>query len=144
TTLRMHGIGELRPQLEQRARQPDLARQVCIAGPLDAVQLASALRAARVLVIPSRIESIPLILGDGAQAGVVVIGTDVGDVGRVIRAEGLGSVVPPEDPNALADALLAELDDRRARRTAAHSHFSFEATARRLLAALEAAPGEVA
>jgi glycosyltransferase involved in cell wall biosynthesis len=137
TTLRMHGIGELRPQLERRVAALGLAASVTVEGPIDAPALAAALRATRVLAIPSRIESIPLILGDAAQAGARVVATETGDVGRLVREHGLGQIAPAGDVPALASALLRELDRPRDPRAGPQgASFDPEIQARRLVASL--------
>jgi glycosyltransferase involved in cell wall biosynthesis len=52
------------------------------------------------------------IVGRAAAAGKPVIVSDVGDIGPTVREHGLGLVVEPEDPQALADAIRGFLDDR--------------------------------
>ena len=94
--LRLHGQGTLRPHLERQVEQLGLQDVVTVAGSLSAVEVAGALACAKVLVIPSRIESIPLILGDAMQAGVPVVATEVGDMGELVRRHKLGITVPPE------------------------------------------------
>ena len=83
-----------------------------IRGPIDAVGLANALAGAKVLAIPSRIESVPLILGDAIQAGCPVVATDCGDMGSVVVRYGLGVVVPPEDPGAMLAGIQRALAGR--------------------------------
>jgi glycosyltransferase involved in cell wall biosynthesis len=132
-TLRLHGAGELAPRLAARARRTDLAGRVRVEGPLAAPELAAALAATRLLVVPSRLESVPLILADAAQAGARVVATDVGDMAEVVAALELGGVAPPGDPRALATALARELDrPRSAARTAARPALPDEIFARLL------------
>ena len=59
-----------------------------------------------VVVIPSRRESIPVVLSEAIQSGRPVITTDAGDMRSLVERFGLGVVVPCEAPAALADALL--------------------------------------
>jgi len=105
-TLRLHGLGELRADLEQQVSRLGLTGAVQIGGPLSATEVRAALEAAKVLAIPSRIESVPLILGDAGQAGVPVVVSDVGDMRELVDQGGLGYSVPAEDPAALSEALL--------------------------------------
>ena len=58
------------------------------------------------LLIPSRIESIPVILSDAIQLGTPVIATEVGDMPAVFEEMAIGDTVPPLDPAAFADMLL--------------------------------------
>ncbi|CAN5899399.1 N/A [soil metagenome] len=106
---RMYGTGEMDAPIGARIRDCDLQGSVTIEGPIDAAPLAEMLRSSRFLVIPSRIDSTPIVLGDAIQARVPVIVTDVGDTGALVRRFDLGWVVPPGDPVALADALAEAL-----------------------------------
>jgi glycosyltransferase involved in cell wall biosynthesis len=53
-------------------------------------------------------EAFPLVIGEAMAAGVPVATTDVGDSARLLGPDA-GLVVPPGDPAALADAVLALL-----------------------------------
>lgn len=55
---------------------------------------------------------------DYLWSGLPIVSTDGDAFAGLVRSEGLGRVVPPEDPEALADALRA-LTDAEARRAAA-------------------------
>lgn len=68
-------------------------------------QLLGYFRQASCIVIPSRNESIPLVLGEAMQAGAPLIVSDVGDMGNLARDYGIARVVPPDDAGALAAAL---------------------------------------
>lgn len=109
-TLRLHGEGTLRSKLKQQVERLGLEDVVAVDGPLSAVGVAGAMASARVLAIPSRIESIPLILGDAIQAGLPVVASAVGDMGNLVCRYKLGLTVPPNDAEALAAALLVMLD----------------------------------
>lgn len=119
-TLRLHGEGMLRPELETWVERLGLKDVVTVAGPLSAVGVAGAMASAKVLAIPSRIESIPLILGDAVQAGLPVVASAVGDVGEMVCRDKLGLTVAPNDPEALAAALLAMLDSAKRLEPSSH------------------------
>lgn len=100
------GGGPQEEELRAKVRQDRLERYLRIGGYIGRESLAAYLRAVSCLVIPSRIESIPLVLSDAAQAGCPVIATDVGDMGRLVKEYEVGICVPPESPGALAEAIL--------------------------------------
>jgi glycosyltransferase involved in cell wall biosynthesis len=100
------GGGPQEGLLKAKVRQYRLEQCVRIGGYIGRNDLAAYLRAVRCLIISSRIESIPLILSDAAQAGCPVIATDVGDMGHLVRDYGVGLCVPPESPQALAEGIL--------------------------------------
>ena len=54
------------------------------------------------LIIPSRVESIPLVFVDALQMKLPVIAADTGDLGELVRQFGVGTIVPSGDPHALS------------------------------------------
>lgn len=99
------GEGALRSELERRIAAADLTEQVRFRGKLSDEALRDAYSRADCLVIPSRSESLPLVLTEGVQYGLPVIVTDVGDMGHVATRYRLGAVVPAEAPLRLADSM---------------------------------------
>jgi glycosyltransferase involved in cell wall biosynthesis len=96
------------------------------------------LAAAAVSVLPSLSEGISNSLLESMAAGVPVVATRVGGTPEVIEDGEHGLLVPPGDPQAVADAILAVLGDPElaARLSAngrrrAREEFSFEAVVRR-------------
>lgn len=67
------------------------------------------------LVLASDYEALPVAILEALACGVPQVATDVGGVGEAVTAE-TGRLVPPEDPVALADAIVDVLahPDRRA------------------------------
>ena len=66
---------------------------------------------ADVYVHPSRSEGLGSVLMEAAVAGLPLIGTRVGGIPEVIREGQTGRLIPPNDPNALAQALTQILDN---------------------------------
>lgn len=96
------------------------------------------LAAAAVSVLPSISEGISNTLLESMAAGVPVVATRVGGTPEVIRDGEQGLLVPPGDPQAIADATLAVLGDPAlaARlgaegRRRVREEFSFEAVVHR-------------
>jgi glycosyltransferase involved in cell wall biosynthesis len=87
------------------------------------------LRAAEVLVLPSRAEAMPLVVLEAMAMETPVAATKVYGVAELIRDGVDGRTCPPDDPKALADGLLDLLrDPARARRMArmARSRYASE------------------
>jgi glycosyltransferase involved in cell wall biosynthesis len=70
---------------------------------------------ADVLVVPSRTEGTPRVLVEARAFGCPVIGTAVGGIPTSIADDVDGLLIPPEDPQALAAAILSVANDREFR-----------------------------
>jgi glycosyltransferase involved in cell wall biosynthesis len=99
------GIGQMQAELQAKVEAYGLADCVAINGPITTPVLAAYLEVVDYIVIPSRIESIPVILSDALQKGCPIIATNVGDMGKMLIEYQAGHVVPPEDPLALANTI---------------------------------------
>lgn len=79
----------------------------------------SAYQSADLVALPyTEFSSTSAVLCDAYAHRVPVVASDVGALGRSVRADRSGWTVPPGDPEAFARALLAAVDDRDARRCA--------------------------
>jgi glycosyltransferase involved in cell wall biosynthesis len=65
------------------------------------------LAAADVVVLPSRWEGLPYVVLEAMAVGTPVVATDVTGVREALGEA--GAIVPPEDPGALAEAVVAAL-----------------------------------
>ena len=79
-------------------------------------QMPAEFAAADLFCLPSWWEAMPLSVLEAMAAGLPVVATDVGDVGRAIADGVTGYVVPVRNPEKLADALEPLLVDREQRR----------------------------
>jgi glycosyltransferase involved in cell wall biosynthesis len=103
------GDGPLRQQLADLAEDLDLGSRVHFLGfQSDASAL---MRFLDVLVVPSLSEGSPLVTLEAMAAGVPVVASAVGGIPDQIRHDKEGLLVPPDDTDALGDALLALLRD---------------------------------
>lgn len=82
-------------------------RDIDIRGPLEHDTLLGLIASARMVVLPSRAEAMPLVLLEAMAAGCAVVSTAVGAIPTLLSG-GSGVVVPPGDTDALTDT-LAEL-----------------------------------
>jgi len=100
------GMGPLERDLERRVLQYGLKEYVTIQGPVDEYTMTALLKKCDALVIPSRVESIPVVLSDALQLDCNLIVTDVGDMGPLVRSHQAGIVVENLSPEALKEAIL--------------------------------------
>jgi glycosyltransferase involved in cell wall biosynthesis len=79
---------------------------------LSSVEVAAALNDAWVLVLPSRSEGMGRVLVEAFCRGRGVVGTRAGSIPDLVADGVSGVLVQPDDPAALADALVRVLSDR--------------------------------
>lgn len=89
--------------LRTHAATLGLADNVRFHGPMPA---RAAFAKGRLLVVPSRAESLPYIVLEAAAAGIPLIATAVGGIPEIF-GDDAGALVPAADPRALAQAIIA-------------------------------------
>jgi glycosyltransferase involved in cell wall biosynthesis len=116
------GDGPERPTLGARAAALGVADRVRWLGPIDGepATLAGLLAAADVCAAPSRNEGMGRSLVEAMALGVPVVAAAVGGVPAVL-GDDAGRLVPPEDVEALAAALVELAEDRALRAKYAES-----------------------
>jgi glycosyltransferase involved in cell wall biosynthesis len=103
-TLLIVGIGPLQSETEALARSLGLGDRVRFLGMRrDVPELMSA---ADGYVLSSAREGMPVVLLEAGAAGMPIVATAVGGNREVVLDGKTGFVVPPRDPNALAEAML--------------------------------------
>ena len=70
------------------------------------------IKSSSVVVVPSRMESLPTTIKEAFYLNVPVIGTDVGGIPELITNDETGILVPPENPSKLAQAVNELLSDK--------------------------------
>jgi glycosyltransferase involved in cell wall biosynthesis len=114
TQLVICGTGQLAGELEAATRQRGVERHVHFAGLVDNATVAVYNRAADLFVLPSRLEACPTVALEALACGTPVVSTD--NPGGVELHGLFGddvAVVPKENPEALARAVIAALDQPR-------------------------------
>ena len=97
------GDGLLRPQLESLARQLDISTQVHFLGArIDVMEL---MNAADAYVMSSDWEGMPMVLLEASATGLPIVATHVGGNAEVVQHALTGLLVPPQQEEALADAM---------------------------------------
>ncbi|HZN29090.1 MAG TPA: glycosyltransferase family 4 protein, partial [Xanthobacteraceae bacterium] len=105
------GDGPDRAALQAQAAALGLAAQVRFVGAKPA---RAGFALGRLLVVPSRAESLPYIVLEAAAVGLPMIATDVGGIPEIFGPDA-DALVPPGDPAALARAIRRAMQDRGAR-----------------------------
>ena len=104
------GDGSERASLEAQARSLGLSERVFFAGFVDNAE--AFMRRARVFVLSSRNEGLPMVLIEALVAGIAIVSTDCPFGPRELLDEGrLGRLTPVGDAESLAAAIEAELDE---------------------------------
>lgn len=101
------GSGPEEPRLKALAYRLGLGARVVFAG---AVPLQKAFTLGRILVLPSRSESLPYVALEAAAAGVPIVAAKVGGVPEIVEGSDT-RLVPDGDGDALACAMAVEADD---------------------------------
>ncbi len=136
------GDGPMRRELERSASRRGIDRRVRCVGAVPLAAMPSWLRAADLLVVPSRSEGIPNVLLEASACGTPWIATDVGGTRELLAAEDAPHrLVPPENPMALARAIVGALDRPRAAELPAASWEESASDLARALASMRDAGG---
>lgn len=135
---RICGGGQLESLVTARQSALTAAgRPVQLGGYLDKSAAADLLAWTDYLVIPSRIESIPVIFSDALQAGRPMISTPVGDLPRLMQEHKVGLLAEATSATAVADVIrhaMKESPSRFSENLAnARMQFSVQAACERFL-----------
>jgi glycosyltransferase involved in cell wall biosynthesis len=105
------GDGPDRTTFQSAVAAHNLGAAVHFAGAMGA---RAAFALGRILVLPSRAESLPYVVLEAAAAGLPIIATKVGGLPEIVGPDA-NRLVPPGNASALADAIAAALNDRDGR-----------------------------
>ncbi len=106
-TATIAGEGPDSQMLHDQAKQLGVAEQIRFIGHCPARK---AFAMGRMLVMPSRAESLPYVALEAAAAGVPIIATDVGGVHEIFGPQS-GHLIPPDDLGALIGAITAAITE---------------------------------
>lgn len=101
----MFGLGPLQAHLQRMVSDHRLGEVVSLNGPIEEQELSDYLANVEFLILPSRIESIPVIFSDALQAGTPVIATPVGDIPDLISRFSCGILTDAASPDAVAQGI---------------------------------------
>ena len=106
------GSGPSEDELHARAKAAGIWDSTVFAPPQP---IRSALARGRIMVIPSKAESLPYVILEAAAAAQPLVSTNVGGIGEIFGPMS-DTLIPPSDPVRLAATILAKVDQPEAAR----------------------------
>jgi sugar transferase (PEP-CTERM/EpsH1 system associated) len=103
------GDGPLRSQLAQKIADADLQDCAWLAGPRG--DIAPPMRSFSLFALSSVAEGTPVTMLEAMASGLPVVSTAVGGIPDLVQDGVSGALVPPGDPQRLAEALAAYVTD---------------------------------
>jgi glycosyltransferase involved in cell wall biosynthesis len=107
------GDGPLRGDLEDLASALGIRNQTQFLGSKESTEVARLMQRCAVFVLPSRAESFGMVVLEAMACKRPVVASAVGGIPEIIEHEKSGILVPPDNPEALAEALRAVLTNPR-------------------------------
>jgi len=114
--LRLVGDGPDRTELEQEAAKRSLKKNVLFEGNVNQDQILDYYRKAGVFVLASFAEGVPVVLMEAMAMEIPCVSTVVAGIPELIENGKSGTLVPPGDELALANAIIQFLKDPDLRR----------------------------
>jgi glycosyltransferase involved in cell wall biosynthesis len=137
------GFGSKEQELKELASKLGIESQVKFLGRLPPPEVVKHLQTCSFFALPSRYESFGMVYTEAMACGKPVIGTKTVGPDEVIEDE-YGFLVPVDDVNALAEKMLALLEDKelrkkmgRAGRRVAEEKYSWDVIGKRIIKVYE-------
>lgn len=111
------GDGGLRGQLLEQIERLNIQDVIDMVGPMPQPEIIKFMKSANMMIAPSVIsedgdrDGLPTVLLESMALGTPVISTQVAGIPELVQDGVTGLCVPPNDPEALADAIERLLDD---------------------------------
>ncbi|HEX8213129.1 MAG TPA: glycosyltransferase family 4 protein [Longimicrobium sp.] len=115
------GRGKDEERLRQLARELGVEGRTRILAGVGRAEVLALMGGALALVMPSRLEGLPMVPAEAMAAGVPVVASAVGAVPEVVDPPRGGILVPADDAEATAAAILSLLDDPARRESLSRS-----------------------
>lgn len=109
--LSLAGSGPEQQALVSLATDLGIADAVTFTGRVDNERMAALYHSADIMINPSLVDNMPISVLEALASGVPVVSTDVGGVPYLVEHEKTALLVPVQDANAMADAILLLVND---------------------------------
>lgn len=115
------GTGTYRDALTQQIEAHGLSRHVKLLGALPHPKVLQAYQDHDIFVLAARVapngdrDGIPVVMMEAAASGLPLVSTQVSGIPELVQHEKTGLLSPPEDPEALANAIERLADDPQLR-----------------------------
>ncbi len=113
--LTVAGSGPERAKLEAMAKELGVADAVVFTGQVDNDRMPILYREADIALNPSLADNMPISILEALASGVPVVSTDVGGIPFLVEDGKTALLVPPRDPERMAEAMLHVLSDESLR-----------------------------
>lgn len=104
------GDGDLREEIQRRALSLGIRDRIDFAGWQDHSGVQKILGASRALVLASFGEGLPVVIMEAMAMGRPIVSTDVGGIAELVVDGDTGWLVPPGNPERLAEAMRSVLE----------------------------------
>ncbi|MCV0366661.1 MAG: glycosyltransferase family 4 protein [Nitrosopumilus sp.] len=88
-------------------------------------QTMEVLKSSNLLIVPSRMESIPQVIKEAFYLKIPVIATNVGGISEIVTDHETGILVPPEDPSKMLDAINSLLINEELQKKLTQNAYDF-------------------
>ncbi|CAH1193154.1 Glycos_transf_1 domain-containing protein [Candidatus Nitrotoga sp. BS] len=114
--LTIAGSGPERAKLEAMAKELGVSNAVVFAGQIDNEHMPMLYRDADIALNPSLADNMPISVLEALASGVPVVSTNVGGLPFLVEDGKTALLIPPSDPERMAEAMLRVLSDESLRR----------------------------
>lgn len=104
--LKIAGTGPLLADLKRLVDQLGLGERITFLGRLERGEIAALYHSSHAMLNPSRVDNMPNSVLEALACGLPVITTNVGGIPYIVTHEHTALLVPPDDPEQMADALV--------------------------------------
>lgn len=108
-----YGYPEYRNEVLSFLEDQDVRAFVTLLGDIPHTEIQRYYQIADIVVLPSLMEATSLSGLEAMSCGKALLGTNVGGIPEIIEDEKNGRLIPPENPEEIADAIVGMLHDRK-------------------------------